>query len=282
MNIGVSVPTLVGAPLDVAMVAQKAEGLGFESIWLPEHTIIPVNTLSPYPGSADGVIPESFAYMLDPFVALARVSAVTNTLKLGTGVCLVPEHNPLILAKEIATLDHYSGGRFLFGIGTGWLKEETEIMGGDFPHRWSQAREEILAMKEIWTKDEAEYHGKYYDFPPVRVFPKPARKPHPPVILGGMAKNVLKRVVAWGDGWLPNRITPDEVKSSRATLDELATAAGRDPKSIEISVFGQPSDIELIKRFHEAGAVRVVVRLAGTSTEDAATQLEDIARQVLN
>ena len=282
MKIGVSVPTVIGAPVDVAVLAKKAEDLGFESIWVPEHPILPVNTSSAFPGSPDGAIPESYAHMMDPFVALGGASAVTTTLKLGTGVCLVPERNPLLLAKVIATLDHYSGGRFLFGIGAGWLKEETEIMGGNFSHRWGQTRESVLAMKELWTQDEAEYHGKYYDFPPVRSFPKPAHKPHPPVILGGMAKNVLQRVVAWGDGWLPNRVTPEQVKAGRATLDELAVASGRDPQSIEISVFGRSPDREEIKRFEDAGAGRAVVRLDGRSTDAAAAQLEVVARQVLN
>ncbi len=282
MAIGVSVPTVVGAPVDVAVLAKAAEELGFESIWVPEHPVLPVHTSSPWPGSPDGVIPESYSHMIDPFVALSRASAVTSTLKLGTGICLVPERNPMLLAKVIATLDHFSGGRFLFGIGAGWLREETEMMGGNFPHRWGHTRESVLAMKELWTKDEAEYHGKYVDFPPVRSYPKPAQKPHPPVILGGMAKNVLRRVVAWGDGWLPNRVTPEQVKAGRAQLDELASAAGRDPNAIQISVFGQPPDRELIVGFLTAGASRVVVRLNGTSTEDAADQLEKMARQVLN
>src|SRR5207245_2440187 len=144
----------------------------------------------------------------------------------------------------------------------GWLREETQIMGGDFDHRWSQTRESILAMKELWTKREAEFHGKYYDFPPVRSYPKPAQKPHPPVLLGGGAKNVLQRIVAWGDGWLPNRITPDQLRESRATLDRLAKEAGRDPSAITISVHGQPADRDLIKRLHDAGATRVIVRPA--------------------
>ena len=281
VKIGVSVPSVVGALVDVAVLAQKAEGLGFESIWVAEHPIVPVETSSPYPGSPDGIIPESYFHMMDPFVALAGASAVTGTLMLGTGVCLLPERNPILLAKEVATLDRFSGGRFLFGIGAGWLKEETEIMGGDFLHRWSQTREAVLAMKELWSKDEAEYHGKYYDFPSVRAFPKPAQSPHPPVILGGMAKNVLQRVAAWGDGWMPNRVTPEQVKSSRATLDELASRAGREPRSIGISVYGQRADRETIRSFEDAGAVRVVIRLPGTSTDDAAAQLEGIARQVL-
>ncbi len=280
MKIGVSVPTVVGAPVDVAALAREAEELGFDSIWVPEHPIMPVNVASPFPQG--GPIPESYSHMMDPFVALARASAVTSTLKLGTGVCLVPERNPLLLAKVIATLDHYSGGRFLFGIGAGWNKEETELMGGNFAHRWTQTREAVLAMKELWTKDEAEYHGTYYDFPPVRSLPKPVQKPHPPVILGGMARNVLQRVATWGDGWMPNRVTPEQMKASRAKLDELATAAGRDPESIEITIFGRSPDKKEIKAYEDAGAERAVVRLSGESTDDALADLEKIARQVLN
>ena len=133
--------------VDTAILAKRAEELGFEAFWVPEHAVIPVKTTSPFRGSPDGVIPDSYKRIVDPFIALARAAAVTQTIKLGTGVCLVPERNPLILAKEVATLDHFSGGRFIFGIGAGWLKEETEIMGGDFSHRWTQTREAILAYE---------------------------------------------------------------------------------------------------------------------------------------
>jgi probable F420-dependent oxidoreductase len=281
MNVGVSVP-LPAYNVDVAFMARQAEELGFESLWCAEHPIIPVHTTSRFPGSADGIIPESYSHFVDPFVALGRASGATTTIKLATGIVLVPERNPLLLAKEIATLDLFSGGRFLFGIGTGWLREETEIMGGNFDHRWSQAREAILAMKELWTKEEAEFHGTYYNFPPVKSYPKPRQKPHPPVILGGLATNVLRRVVAWGDGWLPNRVTPEQVRESRATLDTLAKEAGRDPASLSISVYGQPADRNLITRFLEAGADRVVVRPPTAKTEsEMAAELERIAAAVL-
>lgn len=186
-----------------------------------------------------------------------------------------------MLAKVIATLDHVSNGRFIFGIGAGWLKEEAEIMGGNFEHRWGQTHEAILAMKALWTQDEAEYHGTFYDFPPVRSFPKPAQKPHPPVLLGGSARNVFQRVVAWGDGWLPVRATPDDIKKGRASLNELATAAGRDPESLDVTVFGEASDREAIKRFEDAGADRVIVRLPSTADESALTELERMATVVM-
>ena len=281
MNVGISVP-LPAYLVDVGFMARKVEELGFESLWCAEHPFIPVNTTSRFPGSEDGVIPESYSHFIDPFVALARASGVTQRIKLGTGIVLVPERHPLLLAKEISTLDLFSGGRFLFGIGAGWLREETRIMGGDFDHRWTQARESILAMKELWTKPAAEFHGKYYDFPLVKSFPKPAQKPHPPVILGGHAKSVLERVVAWGDGWLPNRITPEKLRESRATLDRLAKDAGRDPSALTISVHGQPADRDLIKRFHDAGATRVIVRPATVKTEsEMGSELTRIAEAVL-
>ncbi len=186
-----------------------------------------------------------------------------------------------MLAKVIATLDHVSNGRFIFGIGAGWLKEETEIIGGNFEHRWGQTREAILAMKALRTQDEAEYHGTFYDFPPVRSFPKPAQKPHPPMLLGGSARNVFQRVVAWGDGWMPVRATPDDIKKGRASLNELATAAGRDPESLDVTVFGEASDREAIKRFEDAGADRVIVRLPSTADESALTELERMAMVVM-
>jgi probable F420-dependent oxidoreductase len=266
MNVGLSVP-LPAYSVDVAAMARVAEALGFESLWCAEHPIMPVHTTSRFPGSADGIVPESYSHFVDPFIALARASGATTRLLLGTGITLVPERNPLLLAKEISTLDLFSGGRFLFGIGTGWHREETAIMGGDFDHRWTQAREAILVMKELWTKTEAEFHGTYYDFPPVRSYPKPAQKPHPPVILGGHARTVLERIVEWGDGWLPNRATPDDVKAARKKLDTLARQAGRDPARISISVFGQPADRELVRRFHDAGATRVIIRPETTTSE---------------
>src|SRR5437867_150896 len=173
MNVGISVP-LPAYAVDPAFMAKTAEELGFESFWCAEHPFIPVHSTSRFAGSPDGVIPESYSHFVDPFVALARASAVTKTMKLATGIVLVPERHPLLLAKEISTLDLFSGGRFMFGIGAGWLREETQIMGGDFDHRWTQTRESILAIKELWTKPAAEFHGTYYDFPPLKSFPKPA------------------------------------------------------------------------------------------------------------
>ena len=280
MKIGISTFPTDYSP-DIALIARRAEELGFESLWVPEHVVLPADAATSWPGSSDGVIPRVYADIADPFVALSRASAVTERLKLGTAICLVPEHNPLLLAKEVATLDMYSGGRFLFGIGAGWLREETEVMGGDFDHRWAQTRESVLAMKELWTQTKSEYHGKYYDFPAVYSFPRPVQRPHPPVLLGGMAANVFKRVVGWGDGWIPNRVTPDEVRQGRLTLDELARAAGRDPESIEIIVCGQPPDADLISRYEEAGAVRIVVRLAGVEEDQTMEQVDRIAEAVL-
>ena len=281
MDIGISTfPT--DYSIDIAKLAQKAEEHGFESLWVPEHPILPVETSSPWPGSPDGKIPKVYADIVDPFIALGRASAVTTKLKLGTGICLVPERNPLLLAKEVATLDMYSQGRFLFGIGAGWLREETEIMGGDFARRWSQTRESVLAMKQLWTTVGSEYHGEYYDFPPVYSFPRSVQRPHPPVFLGGMARNVFKRVVDYGDGWMPNRVVPEEIKQGRETLNQLAEEAGRDPKSIVISVFGQQADSDLNRRLEEAGADRVMIRVETANEEDTMNQLDSIAEAVLS
>ena len=280
MHIGVSATASEGHG-DIGLVARKIEEVGFESMWLPEHPVIPVNHNTKYGGTPDGSIPQGMYHQANPFIALARASATTQNLKLGTGICLVTEHNPLDLAKQISTLDHYAGGRFLFGIGTGWFREESEVMGADFDHRWTQAREHVLAMKELWTKEEAEFHGTYVDFPPVRCNPKPAQQPHPPVILGGNAKNVLQRVVRWADGWMPIGISPEDIKRARATLSELAEVAGRDPNSISITVFGQPPDKDLIGQFEEAGADRVLLRLAGDDEAGLLADAEAKARTVL-
>ena len=280
MDIGISTfPT--DYSMDIAPLAKRIEEMGFTSLFVPEHPIIPVETSSPWPGSKDGVIPKVYADIVDPFVALGRASAVTTSLNLGTGICLVPQRNPLLLAKEVATLDMYSQGRFLFGIGAGWLKEEVEIFGADYPHRWTQTREAVQAMKELWTQVKSEYHGKYYDFPPVYSFPRSVQRPHPPVFLGGMAKNVFRRVIEYGDGWLPNRVTPEDVRKGRIRLNELAAEANRDPESIQIIVFGQEADGDLINQFAKAGANGVTIRLPTADEIETKKTLDNIAIKVL-
>lgn len=279
MKIGVS--TVINSnSMDVAELARKAEELGFDSFWLPEHPVIPAQTTSRYGGTPDGSIPPFMADLADPFIGLAMASASTARIRLGTAVCLVPEHSPLVQAKQIAALDHHSGGRFIFGVGAGWLREETEIMGGDFDHRWTQTREAIEVMKALWTQDEAEYHGRYYDFPALKVFPKPAQKPHPPIYLGGAARNVFRRVVAYADGWMPVRATPEDVRSARSKLDQLAQSAGRDPAGIEICVSGAAGRDE-IRRMQDAGATSATVRLATSAPGEALPALERLAAEVL-
>jgi probable F420-dependent oxidoreductase len=280
MKIGITMfPTR--HPVDVAVVAQQAEALGFDSLWVGEHPIMPVQSPSPFPGSPDGKIPDSYSWFVDPFVTLARASAVTTTLKLGTGITLVPERHPLLLAKEIATLDYFSKGRFIFGIGAGWNKEETEIMGGTFAHRWTQTREAIEAMQALWANEAAEYHGTYYDFPLVRSFPRPVQRPHPPIFLGGSARQVFQRTVAYGNGWMPTRSTPESIKQGRAVLNELATHAGRDPKSIAILAYIAPRDRASLQALEEAGADAAAVMLTSESEAAALAELEQLAQQAL-
>ena len=185
MAVGISAP-LPAYTMDPAFMASQGRRAGLRLDLVRRAPRSAGALRHPLPRDG-GPIPETYRHFTDPYIALARASAVTTKIKLGTGITLVPERNPLVLAKQIAALDHYSGGRFLFGIGAGWNREETTMMGGDFEHRWTQTREAILAMKELWTKDEAEFHGRYFDFPPVYCYPKPAQKPHPPVILGGHA-----------------------------------------------------------------------------------------------
>ena len=280
MNIGISLFS-GRQPIDTAVVAQKAEALGFDSLWLGEHPVIPVHSSSPAPGTSGGSIPAFYSQLVDPFVALARASAVTTTLKLGTGITLVPERNPLLLAKEVATLDYFSSGRFLFGIGAGWNKEETEIMGGNFAHRWTQTREAIEAMKALWANEAAEYHGTYYDFPLVRSFPRPVQQPHPPIFLGGVAQQVFKRIVAYGNGWMPTRSTPELIRQGRAVLNELAVEAGRDPRSITVMAYIAPTDRAVLQALEEAGADAAVVRFESESAAAVPAALEQIAQQVL-
>ncbi len=280
MKVGIFHYLSTAYSIDPAVLAKRAEELGFDSLWLPEHPIFPVTTVSPFP--LGGPIPHFYAQIIDPFVGLARASAVTQTIKLGTGICLVPERNPLLLAQEIATLDHFSGGRFIFGIGAGWVKEETEIMGGDFAHRWTQTQEAIMAMKALWTKEEAEYHGRYYAFPPVRSFPKPAQKPHPPIFLGSVTSpNVFKRIVAWGDGWMPVGVSLEQIKHGREALNELAAQAGRDPRSIQIVAFFVPPEPEAVKAFEDAGADTALIALETSGEKEALSKLEEIAQRVL-
>jgi probable F420-dependent oxidoreductase len=280
MNIGISLFS-GQQPLDTAVMAQKAEELGFDALWMGEHPIIPVHSSSPAPGSSGGSIPDFYSRLVDPFVALARASAVTTRLKLGTGITLVPERNPLLLAKEVATLDYFSKGRFLFGIGAGWNKEETEIMGGNFAHRWTQTREAIEAMQALWAHEAAEYHGTYYDFPLVRSFPRPVQQPHPPILLGGVAQQVFKRIVAYGNGWIPTRSTPELIQQGRAVLNELAGEAGRDPKSLTVLAYLAPTDRTMLQELIDAGADGAVVRVEGASEAEALAALDQTARQVL-
>ena len=267
---------------DPARLAEKAEQLGFSSFWVPEHPIVPVHYDSHYADFPDGRMPEPYSHISDPFVALARASAATHTIQLGTGVCLIPERNPLLLAKQVATLDHLSGGRFILGIGAGWLKEETEIMGGDFAHRWAQTKDAIHAMKALWTQDEAEYHGTYYNFPPVRSFPKPVQKPHPPILLGGTSQHVFQRIAQWGDGWMPVEAPLEEMQRGRQQLMAAADKAGRDPASIQVFAFSGPQknrDPETLRALEKAGVDHTVLFLA-LDEKTALAELEDLARQL--
>ena len=259
MDIGIlSFNTEYTMPADE--LARECEARGFESLWLPEHTHIPASRDTPYP--AGGELPKEYIHMSDPFIGLAAAAAVTRTLKLGTGISLVIEHDPIVQAKQVASLDRIANGRFLFGIGAGWNKEEMANHGTPPRRRWKVLTERIEAMKQMWTEDEASYHGEFVNFDRIWSYPKPLTKPHPPIILGSLnSKLGRQRVVDLCDGWIPVESVIDDMPAAIADLHERAREAGRDPASIPISFFCiDIPDMARLERYQSLGGVRTVVR----------------------
>ena len=291
MDIGIAL-LMTQHDFNTVDLAVKVEELGFESLWAPEHGIIPIDFKVDPPLGQQGGVPRFYTegginQIIDPLIFLAGAATVTKKIKLGTGICLVPERNPIRLAKEVATLDRISGGRFLFGVGAGWLRGESEVLGVDFPHRWKQTREYLDVMKELWTTEITEYHGEYIDFPPLVCAPKPVQKPHPPIFVGGELDSAARRIANYGDGWLPRaRNTsqyenPDKLSAARKHIEGLMTARGRDASKLNITMWDAPHDWDMNQRFFDAGADRIVHMLNTTDQKSAHEDLEKLAEAVL-
>lgn len=245
-------------PADLARVLEER---GFESLWVPEHTHIPSSRKTPYP--AGGPLIRPYYDIMDPFLALAAAATVTTNLKIGTGIALVTQRDPIVTAKVVSTLDQLSQGRFLFGVGNGWNQDEIENHGTDFASRHKLARERIEAMKTIWTQEEPEYHGEFVNFDKMKQWPKPFRKPHPPIIVGGAFPYAARRAIRYGDGWIPraDRLEKDGVGVLIGKFREMATEAGRDLASLPITIFRVPEEIDRLKYCEEIGIDRVVFTL---------------------
>jgi probable F420-dependent oxidoreductase len=266
--------------VDLAEFAVRCEELGFESLWLPEHTVIPVNP-SVGPGGAVGApIPDSYVLMTDPLIGLSIVAAVTKRLRLGTGVCLIPEHHPVDLAKRISSLDLYSNGRFILGAGAGWQPEESAALGGDFPRRWKQTTESIAIMKKLWTEDEPEHTGHYYSFPPLRFHPKPVQKPGPPILLGGGSKYLFQRIAAWADGWVPWMVSVEQLAEGRKKLTAECERVGRDPATTKVTLFSGTPERDAVGKYEHAGADRIAFVMRSEPDQKPFERLEKIAKAV--
>jgi len=255
-------------------LAREAEARGFESLWFPEHTHIPCSRATPFPGGGD--LPQWYYDTFDPFVTLGACAAVTKTLRLATGIALVIQRDPIVLAKEVATLDRISNGRAILGIGGGWNVEEMGNHGTDAKTRWRLLRERIEAMKAIWTQERAEYHGDMVDFDPIFSNPKPVQKPHPPIVLGSHGKKGIERVVRYCDGWIPIGVYANPEKDM-ASLRAAALAAGRDPASIEVSLFGVAPDADGLRTSRDAGISRAVFGLPSAPADKLLPLLDRFA-----
>jgi len=266
-------------PTDYAIrpdaLAREAESRGFESLWFPEHTHIPASRRSPWPGGAD--LPQEYWHTYDPFVALGAAAMVTTRLKLATGICLIIERDPITTAKEVASLDVLSGGRFIFGIGGGWNAEEMENHGTNFKTRWRLLRERVLAMKEIWTKEEAEFHGELVNFDPIWSYPKPLQKPHPPILMGGDGPTTFDRVVEFCDGWMPIGYRMEGLDQKIAELRRRAEAAGRDPKTISITIFGATPEKAALDTLQGLGVERAILMLPPAESDKVLPLLDRYA-----
>ncbi len=256
-------------------LAREIEGRGFESLWLPEHTHIPASRRTPWPGGAP--LPQEYWHTYDPFVALTAAAAATTKLRVATGICLIIQRDPITTAKEVASLDALSNGRFLFGIGGGWNAEEMENHGTDFKKRWKILRERVLAMKEIWTKEEAEFHGEFVNFDKIWSYPKPAQKPHPPVLMGGDGPKTFDRVIEFCDGWIPIGYRIQGLPEKIVELRRRAEEAGRDPRSISVSIFGAKPDRAAVDSLEEIGVERVIFSLQPGERDAVLPKLDQYA-----
>ncbi len=243
-----------------AALGRALEERGFESLWVPEHTHIPSAGNSRYP--ATGGLVRAYYEIMDPFLALNTAAAVTSKLKVGTGIALVIQRDPIVTAKMVSSIDQLSNGRFLFGVGNGWNQPEIENHGTAFKTRHKLARERIEAMKAIWTNEEPEYHGEFVNFDKMKQWPKPRQVPHPPIIVGGGFPHAARRAIRYGDGWIPRDDWLE--KDGMGVIDQfrqMATEAGRDPASLPISAFRVPDNIERLRLCEKIGIDRVVFSL---------------------
>ena len=263
------------APSDLGIALEQR---GFESVWAPEHSHIPLSRKTPFPAGGD--LPKKYYDAMDPFVALTAAAAATKSLMIGTGVCLVQQRDPIQTAKLVASIDQVSRGRFLFGIGNGWNQDEMENHGTEFSTRHKRARENIEAMKAIWTQSKAEYHGDLVSFDPIMAWPKPVQKPHPPILVGGAFPYSARRAIRYGDGWLPQAARRGSYRQIGDMIPEfrtMAEAAGRDPKSIAITVWHSRKDPDLLKRYEDLEVERVVFPLESDTAEAVMPTLDSIA-----
>ncbi len=240
-------------------LARALEERGFESLFVPEHTHIPTSRKSPFPGG--GELPKEYAHTHDPFVSLSFAAAVTEKLKVGTGICLVPQREPIVTAKAIASLDMMSNGRFVLGMGGGWNVDEMEHHGATYKTRFAIVKEHVLAMKALWTEEAGSFHGEHVSFEKSWAYPKPVQKPHPPLLMGGESDHTLRRVVDYCDGWFPRARGGFDPQASMDRLRAMADEAGRDMSTLSVSVFGAPSDPQVLESYAQAGIDRALLRL---------------------
>jgi probable F420-dependent oxidoreductase len=265
MRVGVLYfPTDYG--IDIRELARAAEERGFDSLFLPEHTHIPKSRRTPFPGGGD--LPKAYSHTHDPFVALSFAAAATRKILLGTGICLIPQRDPIVTAKCVASLDQLSNGRFVFGIGGGWNVDEMENHGARYETRFKLMRERILAMKALWTEQEAAFHGEMVNFDAVWLYPKPMQQPHPPILLGGSSDYTLKRVVEFCNGWFPIARPGFKPKEAVERLRRVASAAERDFSTLTISVFGAPADNAALTEYRDAGIHRAVLPIPDLTRDE--------------
>jgi probable F420-dependent oxidoreductase len=253
-------------------LARATEERGLDSLFFPEHTHIPTSRKSPWPGGAE--LPMEYSHTHDLFVALTAAAAVTKRIKLGTGICLVIERDPILMAKEVASLDVISGGRVVLGIGGGWNAEEMENHGTDFKRRWRLLRERVLAMKEIWSKDKAEFHGEFVNFDPIWSWPKPVQPGGPPILLGSEAKKCFERVVDFCDGWIPINRKGDQLKTGVQQLREEAKRAGRRFEDLQLGVFGVPPKADFAKQLLDWGFSHLIFGLPPAKADKVLPMLD--------